>query len=276
MKNNKENIQYHYDVSNDFYKLFLDKNMIYSCGYFLDSNESLEKAQLNKIEIIFNKLNLNQGDTLLDIGCGWGTLIIEAAKRFKIRAVGITLSEKQFRYVQNRIKLEEVDELCRVELVDVFQFNSKFAFTKVTSIEMYEQLGIQNLGPFFNKVLQLMSPGGSFLIQAIVSGDGVGNRLDGHRFMDKYIFPGGEVPNYSQLLEEIIGSGFSLVGSENIDVHYVRTLKAWLSNLEQYEQDCLEVVSRRIYLLWRLYIAGSAVAFEEQTMSDYQILFKKS
>ena len=198
VKNNKNNIQYHYDIGNDFYKLWLDDTMTYSCGYFKSPNDSLSTAQNNKVEHILKKLYLSEGDTLLDIGCGWGELIIAAAKEYKVKAMGITLSSEQFNKVNERIKLEGLSGLVEVQLLDYRELKNR-KFDRVVSVGMLEHVGKENLIDYFATVDTLLNEKGVSLLHCITGIDEGGRDA----WIDKYIFPGGYIPVLKELISNI-------------------------------------------------------------------------
>lgn len=184
IKNSKKNIEFHYDIGNDFYKLWLDDTMTYSCGYFKSKSDSLTQAQKNKVEHILKKLNLKEGETLLDIGCGWGELIISAAKKYKVKAMGITLSSEQLAKVKERIKNEGLEDLLEVELVDYRELKNR-TFDKIVSVGMLEHVGQDHLAEYFSNVNNLLNDKGVSLLHCITSTEVGGNNT----WIDKYIFP---------------------------------------------------------------------------------------
>lgn len=225
IKNSKKNIEFHYDIGNDFYKLWLDDTMTYSCGYFKSKSDSLTQAQKNKVEHILKKLNLKEGETLLDIGCGWGELIISAAKKYKVKAMGITLSSEQLAKVKERIKNEGLEDLLEVELVDYRELKNR-TFDKIVSVGMLEHVGQDHLAEYFSNVNNLLNDKGVSLLHCITSTEVGGNNT----WIDKYIFPGGYVPAVRELINCMSDEKFTLIDAENLRLHYGRTLEHWAKN----------------------------------------------
>ncbi|WP_143323986.1 cyclopropane-fatty-acyl-phospholipid synthase family protein, partial [Clostridium sp. BL-8] len=207
------------DIGNDFYKLWLDDTMTYSCGYFKSKDDSLIQAQKNKVEHILKKLNLKEGETLLDIGCGWGELITSAAKKYKVKAMGITLSAEQLEKVKERIKNEGLEDLVEVQLVDYRELKNR-TFDKVVSVGMLEHVGQDHLKEYFASVNNLLNDKGVSLLHCITSTEIGGNNT----WINKYIFPGGYIPAVKELVNCMSDVGFSLNDAENLRLHYGRTL----------------------------------------------------
>ena len=270
VKNNKHNIQYHYDIGNDFYKLWLDDTMTYSCGYFKSSNDSLGSAQKNKVEHILNKLCLKAGDTLLDIGCGWGELIIAAAKEYKVKAMGITLSLEQFEKVNERIKLEELSNLVEVKFLDYRELKNR-KFDRVVSVGMLEHVGKDNLKDYFSAVNTLLNEKGISLLHCITGI--VDGGADG--WIDKYIFPGGYVPALKDLVSDIADMKFQVYDVESLKRHYGRTLEHWAINFENSLPEISKTKDETFIRMWRLYLNACAASFNCGDMNIHQILFTK-
>ncbi len=269
LRKSKENISFHYDIGNDFYQLWLDKSMTYSCGYFISDDDTLEEAQANKVNYILKKLNLRENDTLLDIGCGWGQLIISAVKKYKVKAFGVTLSQEQMEKANERIKEEGLEEFAKVQLMDYRQIKNK-TFDKIVSVGMIEHVGKDNLPEYFSAINTLLNDGGISLLHCITSFKGGNNS-----WIDRYIFPGGYVPSLSELVDNITSEHFFLLDLESLRRHYVRTLENWSNNFE----DSLPVISQMkdetFIRMWRLYLNSCAASFNVGNIDIHQFLFSK-
>jgi cyclopropane-fatty-acyl-phospholipid synthase len=275
---NKTNVAYHYDVSNAFYELFLDPEMVYTCAYFTDWAGDLATAQQDKLEMICRKLRLRPGESFLDIGCGWGALICHAARHFGVRAVGVTLSEEQFGLAQARVAREGLGDLVRLELCDYATLEGRF--DKIASIGMFEQVGIANYETYFSSVNRLLAPGGLYLHHAITrpaKRDGRRFRRKGaeYRALVRYIFPGGELDHIGMSLDNLQRHGFEVHDVEGWREHYARTCRLWhdrlLANRAAAEAEVGSVKTR----LWLIYLAGCSLAFERNTVGIYQTLASK-
>ena len=269
----RQAISYHYDVSDDFYRLFLDKNLIYSCAYFPTGTEDLDAAQELKMEHICRKLRLKPGERFLDIGCGWGALVVYAAKHYGVEALGITLSRNQYEYAQDLIKREGLEDRCRVDLKDYRDVEG--SFDKLVSIEMFEHVGGEKLSAYFRKAWDLLKPGGLFL------NDGVACRQDDcafrkNSFANRYVFPDVQLVSISTSLKRAEEAGFEVRDVESLREHYARTAKIWLSRLEKNHEEALKYVDETTYRIWRLYMAGSAYGFEKGMHNLYQSLLVKA
>jgi cyclopropane-fatty-acyl-phospholipid synthase len=270
VKNNKNNIQYHYDIGNDFYKLWLDDTMTYSCGYFKSPNDSLEVAQNNKVEHILKKLCLSEGNTLLDIGCGWGELIIAAAKEYKVKAMGITLSSEQFETVNERIKLEGLSDLVEVQLLDYKELKNR-KFDRVVSVGMLEHVGKENIIDYFTAVDNLVDTKGISLLHCITGIDEGG--VDA--WIDKYIFPGGYIPVLKELISNIAEKRFQVIDVESLKLHYGKTLEHWATNFENSLPEISKTKDESFIRMWRLYLNACAASFNCGDINIHQILFTK-
>lgn len=269
-KISKQNIEYHYDIGNDFYKLWLDDTMTYSCAYFKTAEDSLTTAQNNKVEHILKKLCLSQGETLLDIGCGWGELIINAAKKYKVKALGITLSKEQFRKVQERIESENLKEFVEVQLVDYRKLEGR-TFDKIVSVGMAEHLGKNHISEYFNKIQELLNNGGVSMLHCIT---GLGE--DGtNSWVNKYIFPGGYIPSVAKLLIAMSEKEFNIIDVESLRRHYARTLEIWASNFENALPEIRKNKDEVFIRMWRLYLNIFAANFKTGNIDIHQLLFTK-
>ncbi|AJH02128.1 SAM-dependent methyltransferase [Clostridium beijerinckii] len=270
IKNSKKNIEFHYDIGNDFYKLWLDDTMTYSCGYFKSKSDSLTQAQKNKVEHILKKLNLKEGETLLDIGCGWGELIISAAKKYKVKAMGITLSSEQLAKVKERIKSEGLEDLIEVELVDYRELKNR-TFDKIVSVGMLEHVGQDHLAEYFSNVNNLLNDKGVSLLHCITSTEVGGNNT----WIDKYIFPGGYVPAVRELINCMSDEKFTLIDAENLRLHYGRTLEHWAKNFENALPEIRKTKDETFIRMWRLYLNACAASFNSGNISIHQFVFNK-
>ncbi len=270
-------IQYHYDVSNEFYSLFLDQSMVYSCAYFGTDTDSLERAQERKLDHILTKLQVKPGDRFLDIGCGWGALIIRAAKKFGARATGVTLSENQYALAKERIKAEGLEDRCTVRIQDYRDLEGDGIFDKIASVGMFEHVGLKNLPIYFKKMRSLLANGGLALNHGITSVDpesgavgmGVGE------FIDRYVFPDGEVPHISLVVKEMAAAGFEVADVESLRRHYARTCAIWADGLERNKARAIEIAGDRRYRIWSLYLIGCAHGFANNWINIYQVLASK-
>ena len=270
IKKSKDNIQFHYDIGNDFYKLWLDDSMNYSCGYFKNDTDSLNEAQINKINHILNKLNLKEGQSLLDIGCGWGELIISAAKQYKVRAVGITLSEEQFEKANERIKAEGLENLVEVKLQDYREIKN-VSFDRIVSVGMLEHVGLENLPEYFHIVNNLLNDKGLSLLHCITAVNKGGNNT----WIDKYIFPGGHVPAIKNIITYIAELELELIDVESLRRHYGKTLELWAENFESVLPIIEETKDETFIRMWRLYLKSCAASFNCGNINIHQILFAK-
>ena len=269
---NRGAIAFHYDVSNEFYRLWLDEQMVYSCAYFNDPGESLEQAQRNKLDHICRKLRLKKGERLLDIGCGWGALICWAAQHYGTSTHGITLSREQYEYTQNKIRDLGLEKQVTVELRDYRDLPNEATFDKVSSIGMFEHVGLKNLPTYFRAVRQVLKPGGLFLNHGITNDEEGWQKSVGTEFMQRYVFPDGELDSVSNVQRVMERTGFEICDVEALRPHYALTLRHWVSRLEEQRKEALAHVSESTYRVWRLYMAACASQFEHGTIGVYQIL----
>ena len=270
VKNSKKNIEFHYDIGNDFYKLWLDDTMTYSCGYFKSYEDSLTQAQRNKVEHILKKLNLKEGETLLDIGCGWGELIISAAKKYKVKALGITLSNEQLDKVNEKIKKEGLESSVEVKLIDYRELKNR-TFDKIVSVGMLEHVGQDHLAEYFKALNDLLNDKGVSLLHCIT-----GTKIGGNNtWINRYIFPGGYVPAVKELVNCMSDEGFSLNDAENLRLHYGRTLEHWAKNFENALPEIGKTKDETFIRMWRLYLNACAASFNCGNISIHQFLFNK-
>lgn len=272
----KKSIQYHYDVSNEFYALWLDPNMVYSCAYFENGDEDLATAQLKKIDHILTKIELKPGQTLLDIGCGWGALVIRAAQKFGARCVGVTLSQNQFDLATARVKAAGLEGQIEIRLQDYRDVTGQF--DRITSVGMFEHVGRKNLPEYFSRVQKLLADDGVVMNHGITSTDpGSGETSHGGgEFIDKYVFPDGELPHISLALQAMQEGGLEAFDVENLRKHYAQTLRIWSDNYEAQTEKVRELIDEEKYRIWRVYLAGCAYAFENDDVAIYQIVGRKA
>lgn len=268
-------IGFHYDQPIAFYKSFLDSRMVYSCGYWDDGVHTLDDAQTAKIDYILKKVRLKPGERLLDIGCGWGALVIRAAQQFGAHALGVTLSKRQHEEANRRIVEAGVADNVRVELRDYRDLRGE-TFDKIVSVGMVEHVGRERLGQYFRTAYDALRDGGLFLNHGITqqSRDGNGYRVSG--FMDRYVFPDGDLVSVGATLRGAEAVGFEIRDVENLREHYARTLRAWYANLEAKRDDVISATDERTYRIWKIYMAGSALNFWRGQMGLIQTLLAKS
>ena len=271
----RQAVGFHYDVSNEFYQLWLDSRMVYSCAYFESAADSIEKAQEQKLDYICRKLRLRPGERLLDIGCGWGGLIIHAARNYGVDATGITLSRMQLELAQRRIHDAGLSSSCDALLLDYRDAAQLGTFDKLVSVGMVEHVGESKLPQYFRTAFSLLRDGGVFLNHGIGR---AGNRMKSARptFTDVYVFPDGEMIPISTMLRAAEECGFEVRDVENLREHYFLTLVQWLRRLESKEQKAKDLVGKSRYRTWRLYLAGSAHYFRTGKLDLYQSLLLKA
>ncbi len=271
-KNQKKEVQSHYDIGNDFYRLWLDETMSYSCGYFLHGDDSLYQAQVNKVDYILKKLYLQEGMSLLDIGCGWGFLLIEAARKYGVRGVGITLSQEQYREFQQRIRKEHLEDLLTVELMDYRDlpgYGKKF--DRVVSVGMVEHVGRDNYQLFIDCAKEILNPGGLFLLHFISAL----KEHAGDPWIKKYIFPGGVIPSLREMLSCAAEDGFHTLDVENLRQHYNRTLLCWEKNYRKQTDKVRKMFDEKFVRMWDLYLLSCAATFHHGIIDLHQVLFTK-
>lgn len=260
-------IRFHYDRSNDFYRLFLDPRMVYSCGYFHTPEATLEEAQLAKLDHICRKLDLQPGERFLDIGCGWGALLAHAASRYGAAATGCTLSRAQCQYAQ-----AQIGGRARILGQDYRDLTGRY--DKIASVGMFEHVGRRRASRYFHKMADLLSPEGLFLNHAIARPQGVKDDA-ASLFVRRQIFPGGELIHLCEAIREAEDAGFEVLDVENLRPHYARTCRLWGEQLAGNREAALRLVDEATFRAWRIWLAASSLSFEEGLDSVYQVLMAK-
>ena len=277
-RNNRDYIQFHYDLGNEFYQLFLDPLMQYSCAYFTDWNNTLEQAQHDKLEMTCRKLRLEPGERLLDIGCGWGGLICHAAQNHGVSAHGVTLSQTQLEFTQEKIRRLGLEDRVTVELRDYSTLEG--TYDKIASIGMYEHVGIKNYPTYFGKIWSLLRDRGILLNHGItrparVSGLRVQKERPEQRFLTKYIFPGGELDHIGHTCESLEACRFEVHDCENWREHYSLTLRHWCQRLHERREEAIKLVGPERYRLWAAYLAGCSFGFHDGSLRIFQVVASK-
>lgn len=272
MQKQKQEVSSHYDIGNDFYKIWLDDTLSYSCAYFENEEDSLYDAQINKIHHILKKLNLSEGLNLLDIGCGWGGLLIEAAKKYKVKGLGITLSKEQYRKFKERIKENNLEDLLDVKLMDYRELKkSGLSFDRIVSVGMLEHVGRPNYDLFFKNVNAVLKNGGLFLLHYI---SGL-KESEGDAWIKKYIFPGGVIPSFREIIEISADYNYHTIDVESLRLHYTKTLLQWAKNFDKNIDKVREMFDDKFIRMWRMYLYSCAASFNNGVIDLHQILFVK-
>jgi cyclopropane-fatty-acyl-phospholipid synthase len=265
-------ISHHYDVGNDFYRLVLGESMAYSCGYWPRAETTLEEAQEAKHELICQKLGLRPGMRLLDVGCGWGGLVIHAAGSFGVDAVGVTLSREQERLARERVAAAGVADRVEIRLQDYRELHDA-SFDAISSVGMFEHVGAAQTSEYFDRLRALLAPGGRLLNHAISRPSGKDEpAIRRNSFMARYVFPDGALLEVGAAVSAMQNSGLEVRDVESLREHYVRTLRAWVVNLERHRTEAEALAGAPRTRIWRLYMAASAVAFERNRLSVHQVL----
>jgi cyclopropane-fatty-acyl-phospholipid synthase len=277
-RDNRDYIQFHYDLGNEFYQLFLDPQMQYSCGYFTNWTNSLEQAQHDKLEMICKKLRLAPGEKFLDIGCGWGGLICHAAGKYGVKAHGVTLSQEQFDFAREKIHRLGLENLATIELRDYTTLDGKY--DKIASVGMYEHVGIANYPAYFGKINSLLRDRGILLNHGITrpakkSRSGFHRIRPEHRLILKYIFPGGELDHIGHTCEVLESSRFEVHDVEDWREHYALTTRHWCERLSARRAEAISLVGPERYNLWVAYLAAVSFAFLDGSICIYQVVASK-
>ncbi|MBQ8998702.1 MAG: class I SAM-dependent methyltransferase [Clostridium sp.] len=270
--NQKKEVTSHYDIGNEFYKLWLDTTLSYSCAYFKEEDNTLEEAQVNKVHYILKKLNLQSGMSLLDIGCGWGFLLIEAAKKYKVHGLGITLSKEQYREFKEAIIKEGLEDYLEVALMDYRELTKlNRQFDRVVSVGMIEHVGRENYELFFKNIDAVLKDKGVFLLHYI------SGRLEspGDVWIKKYIFPGGVIPSLREIIDLSAEHGYHIRDVESLRQHYVKTLLCWHENFESNIGQIRKMFDKRFIRMWRMYLCACAASFNNGVIDLHQLMLTK-
>jgi len=278
-------IRYHYDVGNEFYALWLDTRMVYSCAYFHSETMSLDDAQLAKLDLVCRKLRLQPGDRLLDVGCGWGGLIMHAVAQYGVTALGLTLSDAQATLARERIRAARLDTRCRVEILDYRGLPDDAEFDKIASVGMVEHVGVPNLPMYFQTLHRALAPGGLLLNHGIVNEGtarphGVKTWIEGKlwqrdAFIDQYVFPDGKLGPLAAVIEAAEATGFETRDVQSLREHYALTLRHWVARLTARKAEAIAMANERIYRTWTLYMTASAHGFASGRLNVVQTLLAK-
>jgi cyclopropane-fatty-acyl-phospholipid synthase len=275
---NKDYIQFHYDVGNAFYRLFLDAQMVYSCAYFTGWGNTIDRAQADKLDMICRKLRLQPGDRFLDIGCGWGGLVCHAARHYGVTAHGITLSAEQLEFARERAAAAGLAHKITLEMRDYQDLQGQW--DKIASIGMYEHIGLANIPTYFKTIRRILAPDGLFLNHAIArrasrSGRRFGTRAE-HKAILKYIFPGGALDDIGHTLQEMERAGFAVHDVEGWREHYALTTRLWCERLTARREEAIALVGAETYRIWVAYLAGVSLAFSRGSLLLFQTLVARS
>lgn len=277
-RGNKEFIQFHYDISNDFYALFLGSEMQYSCGYFTDPDNSIDRAQYDKLDMICKKLRLKPDEKLLDIGCGWGGLVCHAAQQYGVKAHGVTLSQKQFDYATAKVKRLGLNDRVTIELRDYSTIDD--TYDKIASIGMFEHIGIANMPKYFRKIKSLLRDRGILLNHGISRHAKSTKRAarkirPERRLLLKYIFPGSELDNVGHTIDLLEMNGFEVHDVEALREHYALTSRHWYRGLMARKEEAVSFVGLEKFRMWALYLAGVSIGFADGSMHICQVVATK-
>ncbi|MDL1861465.1 class I SAM-dependent methyltransferase [Betaproteobacteria bacterium PRO7] len=274
-RENKAAVGFHYDVSNEFYRLWLDEQMVYSCAYFETAEDSLDRAQRNKLDYICRKLRLKRGERFLDIGCGWGALVIWAARHYGVRAHGVTLSRNQHALATERVHAAGLHDRASVELLDYRDLEGRESFDKIASVGMFEHVGLENLPTYFGAAHRLLKPGGLFLNHGITHDAEGWQPTTATQFINRYVFPDGQLDTVSNVQRVMERCGFEILDVEALRPHYALTLRHWVRRLERARAQALQFVAEPAFRVWRLYMTACARQFEQGDIGVHQILAAK-
>lgn len=269
-------IAYHYDVSNEFYAQFLDPALVYSCAYFEQGHEDLATAQQQKIDHILRKIDLQPQHTLLDIGCGWGALLIRAAQQYQVRGVGVTLSKQQYLLARERVRAAGLEHLVDIRRQDYRDVRGQY--DRITSVGMFEHVGVRHLPEYFACVAGLLTEDGVVMNHGITSSDPSNGQspYGGGDFIEKYVFPQGELAHIGHVLNSMQRGQLEVFDVENLRRHYARTCAIWSDNFEAAASRLKALAGERRYRIWQVYLAGASYAFEQDWISLYQIVARKA
>ena len=268
-QHDRQAIAFHYDVSNDFYACFLDRRMVYTCAYYRSPDGDLDQAQEDKLDLVCRKLRLKPGERLLDVGCGWGALVLWAAERYGVEAYGVTLSEQQAAWGAAAIRRAGLEDRARVELLDYRDVPADLRFDKISAVGVIEHVGIQNYPSFFAGIRERLVPEGLFLCHGITH-EKAWRRSSQTEFLERHVFPNGEMDNISHTVDEMERSGFEILDVEALRGHYARTTRQWVERLQANAARARAIVGERVYRTWITYLAASSVAFTRGNLGLYQ------
>jgi cyclopropane-fatty-acyl-phospholipid synthase len=273
VRRDSASVRHHYDVGNDFYRLMLGPSLTYSCARFTDATNTLEDAQAAKFELICRKLGLHErpGARLLDVGCGWGSMLIHAARHHDAQGVGITVSPEQAELARRRVAEEGLGSRLEIRQQDYRDVGDE-RFDAISSIGMFEHVGEERLAEYFGHLFELLQPGGRLLNHGISRPPGEGARFSRNSFIDHYVFPDGELHEVGRVVSMMQAAGFEVRHVESLREHYAKTLRHWVTNLEQNWEEAVELVGTARARIWRLYMAGSAINFEANRSQIHQVL----
>jgi cyclopropane-fatty-acyl-phospholipid synthase len=267
----RQAIAFHYDVSNDFYALFLDRRMVYTCAYYRHPDGDLDQAQEDKLDLVCRKLRLEPGERLLDIGCGWGSLVMWAAERYGVHAHGVTLSRAQAEWAQAAIQRSGLEDRARVDHLDYRDLPRDLRFDKIAAVGVIEHIGIRNYPAYFARVWDLLAPGGLFLNHGITH-EKQWRRTSETEFLERYVFPNGQMDNVSHILDVLERARFELLDVESLRPHYARTTRQWVERLRANGERARALVGERVYRTWIAYLAASSVSFTQGSIGLYQVV----
>lgn len=267
-------IQYHYDVSNEFYELFLGPTMVYTCAYYRSADGDLDRAQRDKLDLVCRKLRLKPGERLLDVGCGWGSLVMWAAEHYGAEAYGVTLSPAQARYAQRRIRERGLERTCRVECRDYRELAGHSPYDKIASVGLVEHVGRPHYGAYFAEIYGLLQPGGLLLNHGITR-ERHWKWTKQWEFITSYVFPNGDLDHVSHILSVMEDENWEIRDVEQLREHYARTCRQWCEGLMANREHALRLVSEKTYRIWVLYLAGSSVHFGDGSIGLYQVVAAK-
>lgn len=266
-------IAYHYNLPTDFYRLFLDQRLVYSCAYFERPQDDLDTAQFHKLDYLCRKLRLRPGHRLLDVGCGWGALVLHAARHYGVNALGVTISAPQAAEARRLIEIAGLSARCRVEVCDYRDLDKRERYDRIVSVGMFEHVGEKMFPEYFSRAWQLLEPGGVFLNHGIAYNANYHRK--GESFTNQYVFPDGELVPIHVTARAAEQAGFEIRDVESLREHYALTLRHWVKRLESCEQQAIRISNEQTYRIWRLYMAGSAHGFHTGRLNLYQVLLAK-
>ncbi|MFQ5694149.1 MAG: class I SAM-dependent methyltransferase [Nitrospinota bacterium] len=269
-----EAISHHYDLSNEFYRLFLCENMVYTCAYYRTPEGDLDQAQRDKMDLVCRKLRLSPGEDYLDIGCGWGSLAIWAAKHYGVNATGVTLSREQALWGQEWAKREGLEDRCRIHHMDYRDFPEDHTFSKISAIGIIEHVGIANYSSYFALVRRRLRDGGLFLNHGITHNKHW-KRTSQTDFLERNVFPNGELDDITHIMDVMERERWEILDVDNLRLHYARTCRHWYEKFEANAERIRELVGERKYRIYRIWLVCSSVGFYSGSLGLYQVLLQK-